>query len=124
MSGATALHPPGGTIDMTALYGVGGAAKPVFFPPAFQLQSPYLCFVFNISFFNSLAVSGLSCSTQHLPLWGTDSLVVALQGTTLPPVTAEVALRHGLVLPRGAETIELKSLCTTYLLVSVYNRAV
>ena len=93
MRGAAALHPPGDTIHMIALYGVGGAAKPVFFPPAFQLQSPYLCLVFYIYFFISLAVSGLSCSTQHLPLWGTDSLVVALQGTTLPPVTADVALK-------------------------------
>ena len=78
-----------------------GAGKPVFFLPAFQLPSPYLCFVFNIYFFIYLAVSGLGCSTQHLPLWGTDSLVVALKGTILPSMTAEVALRYDLVLAQG-----------------------
>ena len=101
MSWGCCCTPPGGTIHMTPLYGVGGAGKPVFFLPAFQLPSPYLCFVFNIYFLIDLAVSGLGCNTQHLPLWGTDSLVVALRDTILPSMTAEVALRYDLVLAQG-----------------------
>lgn len=86
---------------MIPLYGLGGAGKPVFFLPAFQLPSPYLSFVFNIYFFIYLAVSGLGCSMQHPPLWGTDSPVVALRGAILPSVTADAALRYDLVLAQG-----------------------